>query len=210
MKNNKGFTTIEILITFVLLAIIVTSLYGTVESYKNKENIESYKSKILSYKNLLTREIQDDLIKKGLIDVRVSTTQMDITDPNNVVPERENVYLYFRDGTTSLLTIERVLADDYGTTDSTDGTDCPSGKNDMFAIYYGPYYGGTASDLTKYTLPDLGFGTNETGCKVLDLRITGVNISTDNNILTIYIEFYHPDFGTKYAIDIVCPIYFKG
>ena len=33
--NNKGVTTIEILISFVLLAIIVVSLYGSVESYKN-------------------------------------------------------------------------------------------------------------------------------------------------------------------------------
>lgn len=205
MKNNKGFTTIEVLITFVLLAIIVTSLYGTVESYKNKENIESYKSKVMSYKNLLTKEIQDDLIKRGLIDARVIYAKMDDSDPSNVKPETYTVDLYFKDGTSSELKVERILADDYGANDNATDTACSSGKNDMFAIYYGQ-----ADDLTKYTLPDFGFGTNESGCKVLDLRITGVDINIENDILTIFIEFYHPDFGNKYGINIICPINFNG
>jgi len=52
----------------------------------------------------------------------------------------------------------------------------------------------------------IGYGENQCGEKVLDLRINNVDINKDNNILTIYIGFYHPDLGTRYGIDIVCPI----
>ena len=61
--NNKGLTAVEILVCFVLMVILTVSMYGTVISYKNKQNIESDRDKIVAYKNLLTKEIQDDLIK---------------------------------------------------------------------------------------------------------------------------------------------------
>ncbi|MDD6942043.1 MAG: prepilin-type N-terminal cleavage/methylation domain-containing protein [Bacilli bacterium] len=195
--NNKGVTTIEILISFVLLAIIVVSLYGSVESYKNKQNIESNKNQIMTYKNLLTKEIQDDLIMKGLIDVTVKH-QPFVAVP--ITPETYTVDFSFRDGTKSQLIVKRVLANDYGVEGS---GDCTSERKDYFSISYGP-----EDDLTEYELPDLGSGKNNEGCKVLDLRMSDININTDNDILTIDIRFYHPDFSTKYGIDIACPINF--
>lgn len=195
--NNKGVTTIEILISFVLLAIIVVSLYGSVESYKNKQNIESEKNQIMTYKNLLTKEIQDDLIMKGLIDVTVKH-QPFVAVP--ITPETYTVDFSFRDGTKSQLIVKRVLANDYGVEGS---GDCTSERKDYFSISYGP-----EGDLTEYELPDLGSGENNEGCKVLDLRMSDININTDNDILTIDIRFYHPDFSTKYGIDIACPINF--
>lgn len=195
--NNKGVTTIEILISFVLLAIIVVSLYGSVESYKNKQNIESEKNQIMTYKNLLTKEIQDDLIMKGLIDVTVKH-QPFVAVP--ITPETYTVDFSFRDGTKSQLIVKRVLANDYGVEGS---GDCTSERKDYFSISYGP-----EGDLTEYELPDLGSGKNKEGCKVLDLRMSDININTDNDILTIDIRFYHPDFSTKYGIDIACPINF--
>ena len=195
--NNKGVTTIEILISFVLLAIIVVSLYGSVESYKNKQNIESEKNQIMTYKNLLTKEIQDDLIMKGLIDVTVKH-QPFVAVP--ITPETYTVDFSFRDGTKSQLIVKRVLANDYGVEGS---GDCTSERKDYFSISYGP-----EDDLTEYELQDLGSGKNNEGCKVLDLRMSDININTDNDILTIDIRFYHPDFSTKYGIDIACPINF--
>ncbi len=200
--NNKGVTTIEILISFVLLAIIVVSLYGSVESYKNKQNIESNKNQIMTYKNLLTKEIQDDLIMKGLIDVTVKH-QPFVAVP--ITPETYTVDFSFKDGTKSQLIVKRVLANDYGVEGS--GA-CTSGRNDYFSISYGPLKPDLTYDLTEYELPDLGSGENNEGCKVLDLRMSDININTDNDILTIDIRFYHPDFSTKYGIDIACPINF--
>lgn len=196
--NNKGLTTIELLISFVLLAIIVSSLYGTVENYKNKQNIEEYKNKIFTYKNLLTREIQSDLIKKGLIDVKIESTPM-----NGATPEKYKVTFYYKDGSTSILETSRVVADDYGASETVT-TGCPSGRNDKFMISYG-----TEGNMYDYPLPDLGEGKNDEECTIKDLRISSITISSTNNILTILINFYHPDFGNKYGINIITPINFN-
>ena len=65
--NNRGMTAVEILVCFVLMSILAVSMYSSIASYKNKQSIESAKEKIFTYKNLLTKEVQDDLIKKGLV-----------------------------------------------------------------------------------------------------------------------------------------------
>ena len=55
--NNKGITTIEILLSFVIIVIITMSMYGTVSAFNEKRMIEEYKTQIYTYKNLLTNRI---------------------------------------------------------------------------------------------------------------------------------------------------------
>lgn len=205
--NNKGLTAIEILVCFVLMVILVTSMYGTVTSYKNKQNLESYKESIMSYKNLLTKEIQDDLIKKGLVDAKI----LDEAGSEGSSNKYYKVELTFRDGSKKILEVESKYARDFGTCTSAEAP-CINDKDDILNISYGTEGGG---DYVSYPLPDLGYGYNgnqfsencsSEGCKIYDFRINNVIIHTDNNIFSIYIGFYHPNFGTRYGIDIVCPI----
>ena len=75
--NNKGMTAVEILVCFVLVVIISVSMYTTVSSYQNKQQIEAFKEKIFTYKNLLTKEINDDLIKDGLVTAKITNNLVD-------------------------------------------------------------------------------------------------------------------------------------
>lgn len=195
--NNRGMTAVEILVCFVLMSILAVSMYSSIASYKNKQSIESAKEKIFTYKNLLTKEVQDDLIKKGLVSAEISETINETKGkPENLPSKVFKVDFLFRDGSKKQLVINRRLASDYSV------VDCASEKiNDAFSIQYGE-----EGNLMTYDLPDVGYGENQCGEKVLDLRINNVDINKDNNILTIYIGFYHPDLGTRYGIDIVCPI----
>ncbi len=195
--NNRGMTAVEILVCFVLMSILAVSMYSSIASYKNKQSIESAKEKIFTYKNLLTKEIQDDLIKKGLVSAEISETINETKGkPENLSSKVFKVDFLFRDGSKKQLVINRRLASDYSV------VDCASEKiNDAFSIQYGE-----EGNLMTYDLPDVGYGENQCGEKVLDLRINNVDINKDNNILTIYIGFYHPDLGTRYGINIVCPI----
>ena len=195
--NNRGMTAVEILVCFVLMSILAVSMYSSIASYKNKQSIESAKEKIFTYKNLLTKEIQDDLIKKGLVSAEISETINETKGkPENLPSKVFKVDFLFRDGSKKQLVINRRLASDYSV------VDCASEKiNDAFSIQYGE-----EGNLMTYDLPDVGYGENQCGEKVLDLRINNVDINKDNNILTINIGFYHPDLGTRYGIDIVCPI----
>ncbi len=181
--NNKAMTTIEILICFVLVAIISVSIYTTISSFNNKQNIESFKEKIYTYKNTLTKLIQDDLIKKGLISANYTI--------NNGI---YTVNMNYRDNTSKTLIITRKLAMDYNEAlTNTSGTK----QNDVFMIEY---------DGIEYPIPDLGEYKNNRGEIIKDLRINNIILSTENNVLAIYIGFYHPDLSTRYGINIVCPI----
>lgn len=198
--NNKGLTMVEILVASVLLVVVVVSLYSSIETYSNKEHIEYNKERIVKYKNLLTKEIQDDLIKKGLVDAKVSIVPLSVNG-SAVTPETYTVNLHFRDDSTKILKVELVKAVDYHVTD--EGIN--HNLDDSFVISYG-----NLDNMVQYPLPELGFGENLYKHKVQDLRIDDVNINTNNDILNIYIGFFHQDFGRKYNINIICPINYFG
>ena len=210
--NNKGLTAVEILVCFVLMVILVVSMYSTVSTYKNKQNIESDRDKIVAYKNLLTREIQDDLIKKGLVDATIlNKTEYDPGVVTQNFDKYFKISLTFRDGTTKILEVNADYAKDFDSC-STAEAPCQNDKDDVLTISYGIEGG---ADYTTYPLPDLGFGYNgnqfsttcgDDGCKIYDFRINNVIVNTSDNIFSFYVGFYHPDFGTRYGIDIVCPI----
>lgn len=218
--NNKGLTAVEILVCFALMVVLVVSMYSTVTTYKNKQNIESDRDKIVAYKNLITKEIQDDLVKKGLVDAKI------LEELNTSVDRYYKVELIFRDGTKKILEVKSDYARDFGACMEDDGA-CQNDKDDVLVIGYGSAPG--ADDYSEYPLPDLGYGYNGNtfstnplcsgnydeagnakdeleGCKIYDFRINNVIVSTNDSIFSFYVGFYHPDLETRYGIDIVCPI----
>ena len=203
--NNKGITTIEVLICFVLIVIITVAMYATISNFNEKKVLEGYKEQILNYKNLLTKDIQDDLIKIGLTHSRYERK----SENGKTIT---TIYFDLKDGSERQLVVEQQLAaSPYH----------PNGSimnDDYFMIKYGK-----PGDLIERPLPDVGhYGYDgyakaacdadkpdrEYSCRIVkDLSINNVLIDiTDDVVLSIYIGFYHPEFATKYAINIVCPI----
>lgn len=197
--NNKGMTAVEVLVCFVLVVIITVSMYTTVSAYKNKQQIESFKEKIVTYKNLLTKEINDDLIKDGLVSAKITEFSEDPATGNTY-----SVEMNLRNGEKKCLKVKSIKAYDY-LWDSSMESEFPAAndKDDKFMISYGD-----CDNETEYSIPDLGESKNPNGKKIKDLRINNVDMSIENNVLSIYIGFYHPELGTRYAIDILCPINF--
>lgn len=197
--NNKGMTAVEILICFILVVVITVSMYTTVSSYKNKQQIEAFKEQIYTYKNLLAKDINDDLIKVGLIDAKI------VESINDVSGVSYTVDMYLRDGSVKTLKVQSKKAYDYlyDPTDPSITTELPPEKDqdDYFMISYG-----NRGSETNFPIPDLGESTNPNGKVIKDLRINNVSMEVLDGVLVIYIGFYHPDLGTRYAIDIVCPI----
>lgn len=197
--NNKGMTTIEVIVCFALVVIITLTMYTTISSFNQKRLIEGYKSRIYTYKNLLTKEIQDDFIKIGLVS---ATKKREVR--NSLVIYTVNCKL--KDGTNRELVIEQQLTYSKGVHEG--GS---TKVNDSFMIKYG-----TPTDLIEYPIPDLGEEEiKQTGNKVTkakDLSLNNIEIDiSDTNVLSIYIGFYHPELGTRYGIDIVAPInYING
>lgn len=67
--NNRGMTIIELLASFIIISLVLVTLYTSLNNFSDKKVEESAKESIYTYKNLLTKEIYDDIINKGLIDV---------------------------------------------------------------------------------------------------------------------------------------------
>ena len=204
--NNKGITTIEVLLCFVLIVIISVSMYNTISAYNERRILESDKQAIISYKNTLTKTIQDDFIKIGLTH---ATYERRANDEDKSVTHIVTCSL--KDGSNRQLIIEQRLG--Y----SSYHIGGAKNQDDRFMIKYGVYSDDPSkTDIIEYPLPDLGEteipADSSKGIEshvVKDLSINNVLISIKNDkILSIYIGFYHPELATKYGISIVSPIGF--
>lgn len=95
MKKN-GFTTIELLVCFVIISAIAVSMFGLVLNYQENQQIESIKSEVLTYKNTMTKMIQDSIVKTKITSsVKVSGYDFYVyfRGVNNQTKENVNSYI---------------------------------------------------------------------------------------------------------------------
>lgn len=207
--NNKGITTIEVIICFVLVVIVTISMYSTISYFNEKRLIENYKEQVYSYKDNLTKDIQDDFIKIGLTK---ATYKKEVI--GNITTHTVDCVL--KDGTKRKLIVEQRLSRSSYHLAGYESQNRDNPINDYFRIRYGK-----ENELVEYPLPDLGESeqgnTVDVKCNdknnteichtVKDLSINNIFINiTDDHVLTIYIGFYHPELSTRYGVNIVTPI----
>jgi len=63
MLNNKGFTVVEVVVSFAFVVIILTSMFAVVINYQNKTDIEKVKSNLLIFKNNVLEVVYSDIVK---------------------------------------------------------------------------------------------------------------------------------------------------
>lgn len=76
-KKRKGFTTLELLICFIIIGAISVGMFTIVMNFKERQQIESIHGDILTYKYSLTKMIQDDILKNYI--TKVDSTNSKIT-----------------------------------------------------------------------------------------------------------------------------------
>ena len=193
--NNKGMTIIEVLVCFVLVAIITTSMYNSISNFNDRRNLESMKEKILNVKNLYTKQIEDDIVKKGLVYISdpidrngsfsINNTGLhsgvscSATSPVGTCVQNgkgQSIQLTFKDKSVKEIIAIR----------DTDGT------NYILA------YGGAGNYMYEQ-LPNVG----RTDEGKLALRLGEINMSNSGgNVLSVDIRFDHPQLNEKYGIRI--------
>ena len=188
--NNKGMTIVEILVTFVIIASITISIYASIASLKGREEIASYKESINTYKNLLTRDIENDIIMKKL-------TGITVENPSS------SIILKFKNKEEKKLTVNKS-----DLTIPKNPQLCKNNTNSNISNQESITYG----DET-YPLPVLGSDNIITGsgCQKLNkLKIDTVTLTGPYPTnLYINIRLYHPDLGYKYNIRISAPINYE-
>lgn len=67
--GNKGFTIIEILVSFVLVMIILMNMFTIVLNYQNTANEEELRTDYITFQAIVTKDIQTDIISKELVSI---------------------------------------------------------------------------------------------------------------------------------------------
>lgn len=65
--NEKGLSIVELLVCFVIVAVVAITMLNTLMEYKTEEEIENVKNHVESYKNTVSRVIQSDITDYALI-----------------------------------------------------------------------------------------------------------------------------------------------
>lgn len=185
MLNNKGFTVIELIMSFAFVAILSASLFGIVVNYKDKERQTSLKADLLSFKSKLTIDIQQDIRTKILeyIDYCTQSTG-----------ERINkcVELHFKNGE-----IKKLRTD--GIDKKTEYIDNGDGTKTEFE-YEIPYisYGGI-----KYSIPNDGENIMLDTDYTLEYTTPADGLENNLSLYKIRIGIKHKDIDGDMDISIV-------
>lgn len=178
--NKKGMTLIEIIFCFVIVVVIVLSMFKMVNNYKDKEDIESCKNAIITYKNTVSKAIWDDILKHGGI-IKYSASESG---------ENYNYTFTFLDNTTATLSILHNVVE---TTDPD-----RLNENSSFYIQY---------NKEKYDFPKM-YNVQFNHPKVEELTSSLETSTTKGRLIHIYVGAYNPDLqiGNQYTIlDIYTP-----
>lgn len=64
--NKKGFTVVEVIVSFSILATILASIASFTVLYRGKVSEEQIRSKLLDFKNTITKVVYDDIVSGEL------------------------------------------------------------------------------------------------------------------------------------------------
>lgn len=189
MLNKKGFTVIELIMSFTFSSILAISLFAVVMNYRNKEMDFSIKNDLLAFKSQVIIDIQKDIQAKGLNHIDYCMEENPTT--HELTRVGRCIILYFNDSTSK----EFVVKEDV----RADSIEHPDGSADNF--YYSiPYiaYGGI-----RYTVPD---AANVSIRNNFILEQTSLNDGIESNIplYKIRVEFIHNDLDADIDISVVC------
>lgn len=191
--NNKGVSIIEIVLTFALIMVMTMGMLSIVFNYREKASISMEKLDLDTFKNTLTKEIQDDILTLGVKEINTSGECLTNAELNSCIN------IVFLDGTSKAFGTSKV-----------NNNDVDSIENKF--LYYGSWSNG---DGLKYRIVDKLPSKIPIGEKAVDfqtIKIQDQNIlSTDSMVLengtvvTFYsIDVYisHIDFDEDFGIHI--------
>ncbi|MBE6147578.1 MAG: hypothetical protein E7168_04520 [Firmicutes bacterium] len=187
--NKKGLTIIETVVTFALIMFIVAGLLTIIMNYRHRLNTDIKFLDLTTYKNTLTKDIQDDIMTKGINTINSEGECVTEADKFNSC-----INFVFKDGTERILAVSKI-----------DYNDKTSVSNKYIR------YGITEYPL-KDTLPESIPSERKPGdfqsIFVSDNNILSIDSTTldDGTMIKIYsIDIYieHIDYDADFGIHIV-------
>lgn len=118
--DKKGFTTIELIMSFSIISILLVGLMAFVMTYRNRVSNEELRNNMLDLKNTITKVVYDDIVSDKYVNIAAcvaSNTCAVFKDKDNVSHElkvvNKNSEQYFNYDGLSYLIPEHVLIRDF-------------------------------------------------------------------------------------------------
>lgn len=186
--NNKGMSIIEIVLTFALIMVLVISMLTIVMNYRSKASISLKKLELDTFKNTLTRDIQNDIIKLGIKEINMDGECSTISGLSRCVN------LVFKDGTEKIFGTSKIDVDDLNSIEN------------KFLYYDGEKY--KLHETLPDTIPEGRTPLDFQSITIEDNNILSTDsaILTDGTVVNIYsIDVYisHLNFDEDFGIHIV-------
>ncbi len=172
--NKKGFTTIELIVSFIMVVVILTSLIGFTTAYRGKVNDEEVKSQLFDFKNTILKTVYDDIIRYSV--VRMS----------ECVGEDNCVNFIGKDESVHTLKVEVETSGVYINYNGTRYLLPDSNLNKVYEETYTDMDGNT-----QYTR-----NVTDSACNITDFKYTNYQ----NKIFTVKISFKHYLIDEEYDI----------
>lgn len=192
LKNNKGFTVIELIMSFLFSSILAVSLFSVIVSYRNKQVDSSVETDILAFKSQLIMDIQEDIQLKGLKYIDYCYYDDDNNPSTPVVLQPRCVNIHFNGNPETVKMF--YVAFDYGE----DIVENPNGTTQAFP-YEMPYivYG----DI-RYTIPDAANVYIDDDYILTQTKPTD-GIEAGTTLYKVHFNLKHSDLDTNVNISIV-------
>ena len=172
--NNKGFTVVELTLSFIFVFTIAFSMYELLFNYRVRQNEESIKSQLMDYRTEVTLAIQNDINEKTLKNIEYCKQGTNVID--------RCLVLNFNDNTSKQLAVEE-------TTTVYDG----NLYDTNYISYGGIIYESSDALLLEYRSNYMLYNTYESD-----------ELEDDNiKVYKISIPIYHNDLEGDYGIEIV-------
>ena len=175
-NNEKGFTVVELILSFTLVMFLAISMFALVNNYKERQQMEALNRDLLNLKTSLTQDIYEDAQKK-----KVKKINYCLDDDNKIIKRCLNIE--FMDNTEKQLKI-----DNKAITVNEDGT---TFSYDALEFVYGN---------VKYNNPDPKF------ISIVPDDILTYTTNGEIEYGTIYkisIKLRHQDIVNDYIIEII-------
>ncbi len=167
--NKKGFTTIELIVSFVMVVILLASLIGFTINYRDKVRQEEIISQLYDFKNTITKIVYDDIIS-----LNYSNASLCVGIDNCVVFTDESK-------NSHTLKVENIC-------ECENMSDCSLNKCGVYIVYDGVKYLLPDSDLNKY------YKDSNNNIEVIESasNLTSFKLNTYNNsIYSLKMTFNH-------------------
>lgn len=208
--NNKGLSIIELLVCFVIVAIISITLLNIIMEYKGVQETENIKNIIRTYKDEVTNVIEKDIIRKTLSNAEVKSYSgnkctITLTFKNKVyknctLANEEDCYkkelVVYSDNTKNYIQYPDIIENSNGTEEVQTVRYVLPKTTD---IYVTDTSSSQSSQINKIKTNDISF-------KYLPQPEEDGDSFVTNGVFHLYIPIEHSEIDGTYAIDIITPV----